>query len=328
VGRFAGADEPGAMELDEDDVGSEGENVDDDDPDVFRLTEMVGEYLRIKPAESIINISTVRCDGMKAMVVNVASKFTLVRRLPATGRFVRFRPNLPVVAESARMALAFDRAPKTMPSVRTSIEYPPVFGRTSAALYESGEVVFVGSASADQARLAAQAYAYLALGQRLGLDLVVRDFTVTNIVVRHIFDEAIDLSLIKQYCGSRCKWRDPLKRRRKRKRKHAKRNKYYSAARVRSLLPGKKKMLFFSTGAMLIIGAKYIEEVLVVMREARDIITQSVIQSTAVSTFVKSEELTDEQKWQADIQRANRSVRLTVGGAPPAPVLERLRLCQ
>jgi len=311
------------MDLDEDDVGSEGENA-DDVPDVFRISEMVGEYLRFQPAESVINISTVRCDGMKGLIVNVASKFTLMRRLPISGRYVRLHPNLPVVAESARMALAFDRAPKTMPSVRTSIEYPPAFGRTSAALYESGEVVFVGSASAEQSRLAAHAYAYLALGKHLGLELVVKDFTVTNIVVRMIFEEPIDLGLIKQFCGTRCKWRDPQKRRRKRKRKHTKRNKYYSAARVRSLLPGKKKMLFFSTGAMLIIGAKYIEEVLVVMREARDIIAQSVVQSTALSTYVKPDQ-SDEQRWQADLQRANRTVRLTVAKAA-APVLQRLRL--
>lgn len=316
------------MDVDEDHVGSEGDDV-DEVVDVFRVTDMVGEYLRASPPIGIINISTIRCDGIEGLIVNVASKFTLMRRLPNTGRYVRFRPNLPVLAETARLTLAFDRAPKTMPSARTSIEYPPVFGRTSVALYGSGEVVFVGSASADQARLAAHTYANLALGEHLGLDLAVRDFTVTNVVVRIIFSEPINLRLIKQYCGRQCKWRDPEKRRRKRKRKHTKHNKYYSAARVRSVLPGKKKMLFFSTGSMLIIGTKHVEEVIFVIREARDIIARSVAVSTALSTYVAVPAVQlEEARWQADMRHANQAVRLTAGTVtgcpPPAPLLRLL----
>lgn len=319
------------MDVDAEDVGVKGEV--DHEPDVFDLGSMVESFLHYEPDQSTIDISTVVCDGMTGLIVNVASKFVL-DRVCRYGKRRAFRPNLPAIAEAMRLTLAFNRAPKTMPSVRTSIDYAPLVGQTSVALYDSAQVVLVGSASPEQARLAAHAYAAIAM-RRLGLSVAVRDFAVTNIVTRVIFAQRIDLRRMKAVLGDRCEWCDPLARTtkaddtddsssNKKKKKVKKNNKHYSAARVPSSLPGNKKMLFFASGAVLIIGAKTVQQVHLIMKEARALIERVMRASSAIVVADQSRELavaSGDAMWRTDVERANRTVRLLAAASGPSPFI-------
>lgn len=214
-------------------------------------------------------------DGSVATIQNVTSKHRLC--LPPNPTLGRFRPepvriDIERLAELGRVSMGLVGPMTTrMPSASGIFEHQPYFGSSVISTYASGKVVQIGCASVEQALLSALQHTET-LNRGFGLNLIMTDFCVSNVVCSVKTGFPTNLLALKRLLGSRCSYEDPAYARRV----HGK--KEYSGARVRSKFTrvGDKKtpkMTVFGAGNANFIGCRDRKEIEWMCRELLEYLT-------------------------------------------------------
>lgn len=251
------------------------------------------------------------CDGLRSEIVNVTTNYTLMRVTKYS--VVPLHLNLRELANSNRELFGWSyNPPKSMPAVKLNVECAPYFSKMNVALYSSGSVVQTGCQSPEQARLAAHMFARTTL-RRIGLNVVVTDFRVDNMVAKvNMKEEKVNLSVLKRYLGARCVYTNP---------KHATNLKSsYSAAIIRSTINPKSptnprgeniKILMYDTAYAVMMGVTSRDSIIKVVQEIDDIVKHTKEMERAI--IPHRQPVSDLRLHMEKIKDANKAIRQRIG---------------
>jgi len=226
-------------------------------------------------ADGCIEIGRVDCGGgLEAEIANVTTRHFLVsggkeniridEEEGVTYDSVRVSLDLPLIAEFAHCELGMaGPTSKGMPSASGVFQRTPLYGKTKVSIYGGGKVVQTGYVSPEQALCCAHDVAR-ELNRKLHTGLIVRDFTVINIVAIVRTARVVDCTALKRLVGARCTYEDPKTV----KWLHGKKG--YSGAIVASRLarPGRNpKMVVFTTGIGVLMGCQRRAEIVELVHE-------------------------------------------------------------
>lgn len=231
-------------------------------------------------------------DGCVALNSIMGPRNTLATIANVTTRhFLVQSPNTPVnfelglLAEFGRCSMGFT-GPVTegMPSLSGVYEQYPLFGKIKVSVYEKGSVVQTGYNSGEQALLCAYKFANK-LNDLFNLNIRVANFSVINIVSIVQTERDIDLDVLKIVLGPRCHYENPQIA----KRLYGK--KEYSGAIVVSKLQCEgraPKMVLFSTGVAVFMGAQNRKEIISMMEELYAYLDQVDKHMGQITAYVKT----------------------------------------
>jgi TATA-box binding protein (TBP) (component of TFIID and TFIIIB) len=242
-------------------------------------------------------------NGVPSNIANVTTNHILRRRTRYATAPLDL--NLDEVIDRYRSVFGFS-PPRSMPAVKLNIQCVPYFKKMNVALYASGSVVQTGCQSPEQARLAAHLFART-LGRVLGIDIVVTEFRVDNIVATvNTAATSVNLDAVKQRLGARCSYKSG---------NAAKNN--YSAAIIRSRInprtaanPGGEniKILMYNTAHAVMMGVTSRDSIAQVIDEI-----DGIVQNANRMDLVTTAPLAPQVLQQQSIRRANAAIQLRLG---------------